>query len=139
MEELYRRVSERQTMGSVVDELRTTLGLVEKSLDQFFRSPQDRAPLTEVPSQLAQMRGVFSVLGLDQAAQAVVRMRESVEEIMVTELDEEKARAAGTFDKLGNNMGALGFLMARNTDLREKQFRTGKDQRKTADNLKKSR
>ena len=65
MEELYRRVSDRQTMGSVVDELRTTLGEVEKSLDQFFRNPQDKAPLREVPSQLAQMRGVFSVLGLE--------------------------------------------------------------------------
>ena len=64
MEELYRRVSDRQTMGSVVAELRTTLNEVEKSLDQFFRNPQDKAPLRELPSQLAQMRGVFSVLGL---------------------------------------------------------------------------
>ena len=66
MEDLYRRVSDRQTMGSVVDELRTSLSEVEKSLDQFFRNPQDKGPLREVPSQLAQMRGVFSVLGLDQ-------------------------------------------------------------------------
>jgi hypothetical protein len=57
------------------------------------------------------MRGVLSVLGLDQASQAVLRMRDSVEEILVTEVDEEKARAAGTFDKLGNNLGALGFLI----------------------------
>ena len=42
MEELYRRVSDRQTMGSVVDELRTALGQVETSLDQFFRNPQDK-------------------------------------------------------------------------------------------------
>ena len=34
-----------------------------------------------------------------------------VEEIIVTEIDEEQARAAGTFDKLGNNLGALGFLI----------------------------
>ena len=57
------------------------------------------------------MRGVLSVLGLDQAAQAVLRMRESVEEFMVAEIDEERASAAGTFDKLGNNLGALGFLI----------------------------
>ncbi|TXT35952.1 MAG: type IV pili sensor histidine kinase and response regulator [Comamonadaceae bacterium] len=36
MEELYRRVSDRQIMGSVVDELRATLGEVEGSLDAFF-------------------------------------------------------------------------------------------------------
>ncbi len=111
MEELYRRVSDRQTMGSVVGELRATLSELEKVLDNFFRNPQDKTPLQNAPAHLSQMRGVLSVLGLDQASQAVMRMRESVEEIMVTEIDEAKARAAGTFDKLGNNLGALGFLI----------------------------
>jgi chemosensory pili system protein ChpA (sensor histidine kinase/response regulator) len=111
MEELYRRVSDRQTMGSVVGELRTTLSELEKVLDAFFRNPQDKGPLKNAPSHLMQMRGVLSVLGLDQAAYAVVRMREAVEEIILTEIDEERARATGTFDKLGNNLGALGFLI----------------------------
>jgi chemosensory pili system protein ChpA (sensor histidine kinase/response regulator) len=111
MEELYRRVSDRQTMGSVVSELRATMGELEKLLDQFFRTPQDKAPLRDAPAHLSQMRGVLSVLGLEQAAQAVHRMRDAVEEVMVTEVDEERARAAGTFDKLGNNLGALGFLI----------------------------
>ena len=111
MEELYRRVSDRQTMGSVVGELRTTLGELEKLLDNFFRNPQDKAGLRDAPTHLSQMRGVLSVLGLDQASQAVLRMREAVEQILVDEVDEEKTRAAGTFDKLGNNLGALGFLI----------------------------
>ena len=41
MEELYRRVSDRQTMGSVVQELRASLSEVEKSIDKFFRNPAD--------------------------------------------------------------------------------------------------
>ncbi len=110
MEELYRRVSDRQIMGSVVDELRTTLGVVEKSLDAFFRNPLDRLPLHEVPSQLAQMRGVFSVLGLDQAALACLRMRDSVEKFLVDDVDAHAARI-GIFEKLGNSLGALGFLI----------------------------
>ena len=110
MEELYRRVSDRQTMGSVVDELRTTLADVEKSLDQFFRNPQDKAPLREVPSQLAQMRGVFSVLGLDQPSLAALRMRASVEQFLVDDIDEATARR-GIFEKLGNSLGAMGFLI----------------------------
>ncbi|NDP37489.1 MAG: response regulator [Rhodoferax sp.] len=110
MEELYRRVSDRQIMGSVVDELRTTLGGVEKSLDSFFRNPLDKVPLHEVPSQLAQMRGVFSVLGLDQAALAALRMRDSVEKFLVDDVDADAARA-GIFEKLGNSLGALGFLI----------------------------
>ena len=111
VEELYRRVSDRQTMGSVVGELRGTLGELEKLLDQFFRNPKDKGPLRDAPGYLSQMRGVLSVLGLDQAAQAVLHMRETVEEIIVTEIDEERVHSAGTFEKLGNNVGALGFLV----------------------------
>jgi chemosensory pili system protein ChpA (sensor histidine kinase/response regulator) len=111
MEELYRRVSDRQTMGSVVGELKLTLGELEKLMDAYFRDPQDKVLLSDVPSRLVQMRGVLTVLGLDQASLAVSRMRESIEQILVTEIDVDKARAAGTFDKLGNNLGALGFLI----------------------------
>ena len=111
MEELYRRVSDKQTMGSVVGELRISLSELEKSLDVFFRNPQDKAVLAAVPGQLSQMRGVLSVLGLDQASHAVLRMRESVENMLVTEVDEQLVRSAGTFDQLGNNLGALSFLI----------------------------
>ena len=110
MKDLYRRVSDRQTMGSVVDELRTTLGEAEKSLDQFFRQPHDKTPLHEVPSQLAQMRGVFSVLGLDQASLATLRMRDSVEKLLVDEVGAGAVRS-GLFEKLGASLGALGFLI----------------------------
>jgi chemosensory pili system protein ChpA (sensor histidine kinase/response regulator) len=111
MEDLYSRVSDKQTMGSVVGELRLSLGELEKALDVFFRDPSDKRSLQVVPGQLAQMRGVLSVLGLDQASQSVARMRESVEQMLVIEVDEERARAAGTFDQLGNNVGALSFLI----------------------------
>ncbi len=111
MELLYRRVSDRQTMGSVVDELKVSLGEVEKSLDQFFRDPKDKAGLHVAASQLAQMRGVLSVLGLDHAVHAVARMRASVEQIIDTEVDEERAREAGTFQQLADNLSALSFLV----------------------------
>ena len=109
MEELYRRVSDNQTMGSVVDELRSTLGEAETSLDQFFRNPQDTAVLATVPGHLAQMRGVLSVLGLDQASLAVVRMRDTVERLLINEIAPENRQVA--FEKLGNSLGALGFLI----------------------------
>jgi len=111
MEQLYRRVSDRQTMGSVVGELKVSLGEVEKSLDQFFRTPQEKAGLHVAVSQLAQMRGVLSVLGLDQAVHAVTRMRTTVEQILDTEVDEAMAREAGTFQQLGNNLSAMSLLV----------------------------
>ncbi|TWO70424.1 response regulator [Caenimonas sedimenti] len=111
VEELYRRVSDRQTMGSVVGELRGTLSELEKVLDQFFRDPSDRTQLRGAPGFLAQMRGVISVLGLDQASQAILHMRDTVESIVAGMISDEDARANGTYDKLGNNLGALGFLI----------------------------
>ena len=111
MEQLYSRVSDRQTMGSVVGELKVSLGEAEKALDQFFRDPQEKAGLHVAASQLAQMRGVLSVLGLEQAVHAGGRMRTSVEQMIDTEVDEVQARTAGTFQLLGNNLSALSFLV----------------------------
>ncbi|TFZ06470.1 hybrid sensor histidine kinase/response regulator [Ramlibacter henchirensis] len=111
MEELYRRVSDRQTMGSVVGELRGTLGELEKLLDAFFRDPQEKEPLKNAPTHLLQMRGVLSVLGLDHATHAVARMRETVEQVLIGDFDEDDERRRVTFDRLGNNLGALGFLI----------------------------
>lgn len=111
MEELYRRVSDRQTMGNVVAELRATLSEVEKQIDQYFRNPADRHVLIPVPAQLGAMRGVLSVLGMDQASQAALHLRDKVDELAQTEVDVQRATQAGTFDHLADNLGTLGFLI----------------------------
>lgn len=111
MEQLYRRVSDRQTMGSVVGELKVSLGEAEKSLDQFFRAPNEKACLHVAVSQLAQMRGVLSVLGMEPAVQAVTCMRALVDQILNGEVDEIQGRDHGIFQQLGNNLSALSFLV----------------------------
>jgi chemosensory pili system protein ChpA (sensor histidine kinase/response regulator) len=111
MEELYRRVSDRQTMGSVVQELRVSLSEVERQIDQFFRNPKDRAVLMPVPAQLASMRGVLSVLGLDHASHAVVHMRGEVDTLIGADVDPTQGAHAATFERLAANLGALGFLI----------------------------
>lgn len=111
MEALYRRVNDKQTMESVVTELRRLLGQLEVALDHFFRSPEDKAILAAVPGQLEQMRGVLAVLDLEQAALAVTHMHELVEQMLQTGSTEQEARATGSFDRLGNNLGALSFLI----------------------------
>ncbi len=111
MEELYRRVSDRQTMGSVVQELRSSLSEVEKHIDQYFRDPSQRQVLIPVPAQLQAMRGVLSLLALDQASAAVLRMSEDVDALANTEVDPQQAIRAGTFDRLADNLGALSFLI----------------------------
>ncbi|HEY0820955.1 MAG TPA: Hpt domain-containing protein, partial [Rhizobacter sp.] len=111
MEELYRRVSDRQTMGSVVQELRASLSEAEKHIDQFFRNPADRPALAPVPQLLSSMRGVLSVLGMDQAAHAVLRMRDDIDGLLSTDVDPQQVVQSGTFDRLASNLGALGFLI----------------------------
>ncbi len=111
MEELYRRVSDRQTMGSVVQELRASLSEVEKNIDQYFRNPARRDVLIPVPAQLQAMRGVLSVLGLDQASLAVLRMRDDVDALANTEVNPQHAIQSGSFDRLADNLGALSFLI----------------------------
>jgi chemosensory pili system protein ChpA (sensor histidine kinase/response regulator) len=111
MEELYRRVSDRQTMGSVVQELRASLSEAEKLIDQYFRKPEDRQVLIPVPNQLASMRGVLSVLGMDQASAALLRMRDEVDALASTEVDPQRIPQTGVFDRLAGNLGALGFLI----------------------------
>ena len=108
MEELYRRVSDRQTMGSVVQELRSSLTEAEKAIDAFFRQPTAREQLHPVPGQLDSMRGVFSVLGLDQASQAVVRMRDDIDALVAAGGDTPDPASV---DRLASNLGALGFLI----------------------------
>ena len=109
VEELYRKVSDHQTMGSVVDELRSTLGEVEKHLDQYFRHPEDVSMLGSVTGSMSQMRGVLSVLGLDQASAATQHFRGVVEQLAVGQVADEDKPAV--FEKLGNSLGALGFLL----------------------------
>ena len=110
MEDLYRRVSDRQTMGSVVDELRSDLLEIEKSLDQFFRQPADKQTLQTIPEKFSQMRGVLSVLGLDQASLAALRLREQVDRLLIDNTLEDGGKAL-IFEKMGNSVGALGFFI----------------------------
>jgi chemosensory pili system protein ChpA (sensor histidine kinase/response regulator) len=109
MEDLYRQASDQQTMGSVVGELRVTLGEAEKHLDQYFRNPVDSSVLATVPGQMSQMRGVLMVLGFEQAATAMQRMRETVEHLMLGEVAQEDRLKV--FEKLGGSLGAMGFLI----------------------------
>ncbi|HTJ05311.1 MAG TPA: Hpt domain-containing protein [Caldimonas sp.] len=111
MEELYRRVSDRQTMGSVVQELRASLLEVEKAIDTFFRNPTDGSVLNDVPQELGSMRGVLSVLGVDAAAQALVRMRSEIDGLTTTEIDPAKIASAGVFERIAGNLSALGFMI----------------------------
>ncbi|MEY4754159.1 MAG: hypothetical protein RJA44_1834, partial [Pseudomonadota bacterium] len=111
MEELYRRISDRQTMGSVVQELRASLSEVERQIDQYFRNPQDSALLVPVPSLLGTMRGVLSVLGIDQGCLAASCMAGDVQTLLDAADEPQSPEVLALFQRLAGNLGALGFLI----------------------------
>ena len=111
MEQLYRRVSDKHTMGSVVDELKVSLADTEQALDQFFRMPRERAVLHQAVNRFSQMKGVFSVLGLEPAVQAVASMRAAVEELLIGSAVPADEPDTDLFRYLGDNLSALGFLV----------------------------
>ncbi len=112
MEALYRRVSDRHTIGSVVHELRTSLAESEKLIDRYFRHPEDASALQPVQAQLQSMRGVLSVLGLDQASNAVRRMRADLDRVLPAHGGaSDPALRTELFGRLAGNLGALGFLI----------------------------
>ena len=111
MEALYRRVSDRQTMGSVVRELHASLSEAEHRIDAFFRNPADAQVLIPVPHKLSSMRGALSVLGMNHAAAAVLRMCEEIDGLTSARTGVERVAQSGGFDRLANNLGALGFLI----------------------------
>jgi chemosensory pili system protein ChpA (sensor histidine kinase/response regulator) len=111
MEALYRKVSDRQTIGSVVQELRNTLAECEKGIDQFFRDPTQTSALADAAGRLQSMKGVMAVLGLEQGSQAVVRMRQDVDALTVPDADLEAAAQQGVHDRLASNLSAVGFMV----------------------------
>ena len=91
MEELYRRVSDRQTMGSVVQELRASLSDVEKAIDAFFRNPADQSPLHQVPVQLGvDARRAVGARHGRRHRRRCCSMRDEVDGLASTEVDPER-------------------------------------------------
>lgn len=111
MEQLYRQLNDKEAMGTVVDELRVGLAQTEQYLDRFFRDPGNTTPLEPVPGWLSEMHGVLSVLGMDQAALAVSRIRAQVGELRNAGERPSGAALTALFQKFGNNFGTLGFLI----------------------------
>src|SRR6185436_18267669 len=77
----------------------------------FFRNPTDASVLGDVPQQLGSMRGVLSVLGVDSASHALVRMRSEIDSLATTHVDPGTIGSTGVFERIAGNLSALGFMI----------------------------
>lgn len=110
MEALYRRLSARQSMGSVTSELRIALTAVEAALEKYLRDPMDSSNLTIVSGHLSQMYGVFSVLGLQQASNAVFKIREILDSHLSTER-RRRPIPLPVYEQIARSISTMGFLI----------------------------
>lgn len=67
-----RRAQEREAMAQFGREILSSLNHVEQALDEFFRTPEERAPLAAARAPLAQIEGALHLLG-DPGAIRLVR------------------------------------------------------------------
>ena len=109
MEELYTRVRDNETITSVVSELRASLTEVESHIDRFFRNHADIDALRDAPSILLRVRGVLAVLGMVPATKAITQINLDIQEIIQQHEQGELNETDGRFEKIGNNLGALGL------------------------------
>ena len=110
MEALYRRRSERNSMSSVTSELRVTLFAVESALERYRVDPSNSSILVLISGYLSQMYGVFSVLGLYQAANAVFKIREILDSHMANARRNHPIPIK-VYEQIAGSVSTLGFLI----------------------------
>jgi chemosensory pili system protein ChpA (sensor histidine kinase/response regulator) len=107
LDEMSREAQQRQTMGVLVAEMQTSLRHVEKMLDEYFRTPLERAVLSQIEPILHQIEGALSVLGEDDAARAVQHTQGTIKQFAESESIPEQS----AFQQVAQNVGALGFFI----------------------------
>lgn len=115
IEDLYRRVNDQETMGNVVDELRSQLSVVENGIDSFLRHKDGGAQsLAQAETDLRQMHGVLSVLGIEEAARAILPMCDQLNWLGTHEgntSEQTQSQRDLVIKSMSNSLGTLGFLI----------------------------
>jgi chemosensory pili system protein ChpA (sensor histidine kinase/response regulator) len=113
LDELTQQAQQRQTNTAVAAEMKTSLGQVEKLLDDYFHDHSKRAALAGVGPLLHQIAGVLAILGQDDAMRAVEHTQAAVQSMT------ETAEGDGADDPaqqqllhaVAQNIGALSFFI----------------------------
>lgn len=107
--QLYQAVGDGPAMARVGAELGQALAEIERVLAQFVHAPREKAVLGQALAGLAQVRGVLSALGLDEAALGAEQLHRMVGGDLVHgghEADAHRQRVA----RIASSLAALGTL-----------------------------
>ena len=109
LDDMSREAQQRQTMQVLTAELQTSLRHVEKSLDEYFNDPSQRASLGPIETTLHQIGGALAILDQDDAMLAVQHTQEAVRRFAEGAAD--AVPDVAEFQHVARNVGALSFFI----------------------------
>ena len=109
LDDMSREAQQRQTLTVLAGEMQSSLRQVEKTLEEYFREPRERAALPSIGPILHQISGALAVLDQDDAVKAVLHTKAAVQ-AFVDAADDADPDVYG-FQDVAQNIGALSFFI----------------------------
>ncbi|MBS1187268.1 MAG: CheA signal transduction histidine kinase [Burkholderiaceae bacterium] len=112
MDSLAQQSQQRQTVSVLATEMESGLRHIERILDEYNIDHTKHAALAEIDPILHQISGVLSVLGQEDAMQAVLHTRTLIQQFRDANLSQEDGAAFASIpDAVTQNITALGFFV----------------------------
>ncbi|HZV53417.1 MAG TPA: Hpt domain-containing protein [Rhodocyclaceae bacterium] len=108
LDKMSRQAQEKLLLGQVAKEILANLGIIEQSLDAFFRDPNKAAELAGLAKPIKQIEGALTVLGQNRA---VAVLQECEQVIAGFSGGESQARRHADFEEVASKLSALGFFV----------------------------
>lgn len=109
MEALFRRSGDHHTIGNVAGELKQLVSETERNFELLFNDSKNQELLLKLTNLLNQMKGVLSVVGLDDAVLAVSHLRRRLDSIE-TDLQQEHTKGI-VVQNIASNVATLGLMV----------------------------
>lgn len=107
LDEMSRLAQERLLLGQVAKEILANLGLVEQSLDAFFRDQGRVDELGGLTKPIKQIEGALTVLGELRAVEVLRECEDAIQKFTSAPTESDQA----TFEDVANKLSALGFFV----------------------------
>ncbi len=109
MEALFRRSGDHQTIGNVAGELKQLVSEIERNFELLFQNSRNPDALDRLTTLLNQIRGVLSVVGLEDAVYTVSHLRRRLDTIEV-DLTNQNTKTI-LVQNIASNVATLGLMV----------------------------
>ncbi len=107
LDAMARRAQERLLLASVAHEITINLGLIEQTLDAYFRDPGKQASLRDLARPVKQIEGALMILGQDRAVALLKECAGYIDALANGGLTPAK----DVFEDIASKLSALGFFI----------------------------